>query len=598
MNDEAFGVSVPRTAERTDRELPDNNAAKTMKRAHLIAAVIAVAVLTSHVGAGKQAPTDGARSAVDVSARLKTAVPDLARRLARFKPVRMPFSSGGLNARERQMIDQLVIACRYLERMYWRQSDPEGLALYNALDRVDTPLARNVRHYLLINGSRWDLVDENRPFIDGVPMPPGRALYPPDLKRPEIDTYLAAHPDKKAEIYNPYTIVTRQGAELVGRTYHDVFKPFVEGAAAALREAAALSDDPAFASFLRLRAAALFTDDYYASDIAWVELQNPKFDVIFAPYETYLDDLLGVKTSYGAAVLIRNEQETANLAKYQQWVPDIQDALPLPASDRPSVRGHVTPMQVMDAPFRAGDLRHGYQAVADNLPNDPRIHKEKGTKKIIFKNFMDARVKEVILPLAARLMDPAQARRASAEGYLAIVVMHEIAHGLGPSFARRDGREVDIREAIGASYSGLEEAKADVVGMLGLRWLIDRGVLPKNRLDEYYASYVAGIFRTVRFGTGEAHGRAEMMEFNFLAEEGAIVQTGARYHIDYGKMPGAILRLARELLEQEATGDRARVDAWFRKYERMPPALTRSIAAAGKVPIDVDPMFSFADAIE
>jgi hypothetical protein len=380
--------------------------------------------------------------------------------------------------------------------------------------------------------------------------------------------------------------------------YHDEFKPFVDGAVAALRQAASLSADPAFATFLRLRADALLTDDYYASDIAWLNLNNPKFDIIFAPYETYLDDLLGVKTSYGASILIRNEAESRNLAKYQQWVPDIQDALPLAAGDRPSVRGHATPMEVMDAPYRAGDLRHGYQAVADNLPNDPRIHKEKGTKKIFFKNFMDARVTNVILPLAARIMDPAQARQASAEGYMASTVMHEIAHGLGPAFARRAGRQVDVREAIGGLYGGLEESKADVVGMLGLKWLVDRGVLQKERLEEYYASYVAGIFRTVRFGTGEAHGRAEMMEFNFLSEQGAIAQSNGRYSVNYAKMPAAIERLAKELLEQEATGDRVRAEAWFKMYDRMPAALTAALAAANDVPIDVDPIFSIPEVIE
>src|SRR5213079_3464458 len=178
--------------------------------------------------------------------------------------------------------------------------------------------------------------------------------------------------------------------------------------------------------FLRKRADALLVDDYYQSDLLWIDLKAPKFDVVFAPYETYLDDVLGVKASYGAAVLIRNDTESKRLAEYQQYVPDIQDALPLPSEDRPSKRGHVTPMEVMDAPFRAGDLRHGYQAVADNLPNDPRIHQEKGSKKIFFKNFMDARVTEVVLPLAGRIMDPAQAKRASAEGYLSVVVMHEI----------------------------------------------------------------------------------------------------------------------------------------------------------------------------
>ena len=556
-------------------------------------------VLVTTIGARAQrgAATASDLPSVDAAAMLRAVVPDLDKRLAQFKPVKMPFDASGLSPRERQMIDQLVIASRELESIFWRQSDPVGLALYKALASVDTPLAKNVRHYLFINGSRWDLVRENEPFVGTEKMPPGHYLYPAELTRAAVDAYVAAHPDAKAALYDPFKVVHRHGADLVGRAYHDEYSGFVRGAAEALRKAASLSPDPAFARFLRLRADALLTDDYYASDVAWVDLKNPKVDVIFSPYETYLDGLLGVKTSYGAAVMIRNEAESRNLEQYQTWVAEIQEALPLAAEDRPSVRGHVTPMEVMDAPFRAGDLRHGYQAVADNLPNDPRIHTEKGTKKIFFKNFMDARVREIILPLAARVMDPAQAKQATGEGYLASTIMHEICHGLGPAFARRSGRQVNIREAMAGAFSGLEEAKADVVGMFALKWLVDRGVLPKARLEEYYASYVAGIFRTVRFGTGEAHGRAEMMEFNYLAAQGAIVGAGGRYRVDYAKMPAAIQQLAKELLEQEATGDRARAEAWFKKYDMVPPALRQSLEAARDVPIDVDPIASFDESV-
>ena len=558
--------------------------------------LIAAAALTVATAAAPRAQQP--LPSVDVNAALKSIAPDLDARLARFKPVKMPFNASALSARERQMVDQLVVALRQMESMFWRQSDPEGLALYKALEHVDTPLARSTRRYLWINGSRWDLVNENEPFVGRQPMPPGHALYPPDLTRVKADAYVTAHPDQKALVYDPYTILSRRGANLVGTKYHDAFAAFIRPAATALKKAADLSDDPAFATFLRLRADALFTDDYYASDIAWLELQNPKFDIIYAPYETYLDDLLGVKTSYGASILIRNDVESQKLALYQRWVPDIQDALPLAAADRPSVRGHATPMEVMDAPFRAGDLRHGYQAVADNLPNDPRIHEQKGTKKIFFKNFMDARVNEVILPLASRVMDPVQARQASAEGYLATTVMHEICHGLGPAFSRVNGKSVSIREAIGRSFSGLEEAKADVVGMYALKWLVDKGVLPRDRLQEYYASEMAGIFRTVRFGTGEAHGRAEMMEFNYYAEQGAIVKANGRYHVDYSKIADATAKLAKELLEQEATGDRARADAWFNKYDKMPADLKAALAAAEDVPVDVDPIFSFAETVD
>ncbi len=528
------------------------------------------------------------------------AAADIAERLAKWKPVPMPFESETLTARERQLLEKLIDACRDLENLYWRQSDPQDIALYNSAFKSRDEKDRQVARLLWIHGGRYDLLDENRPFLGTQPMPPGRALYPDGMKRPEMDAYVHAHPSQRKAIYDERTVVRRKGRLLETIPYHVAFRQWLEPASRKLRDAAALSDDPAFANFLRLRAKALLDDDYYESDVAWVKLENPKFDLIFAPYETYLDDLLGVKTSYGAAVLVRNEEESAKLAVFQKYVPDIQDALPLAPEDRPSKHGHAAPMEVMDTPFRAGDLRHGYQAVADNLPNDPRIHQAVGSKRIFFKNFMDARVQEVILPVARRVMREDQAAKASAQGYLVGTLMHEICHGLGPAFARQSGEPVDIREAIGPTFSGLEEAKADATGMFGLAWLVDHGALPKERLEEYYASYVAGIFRTVRFGVGEAHGRAEMMEFNYLLEQGALARDPAsgRYAIDFSRMPETMARLAKELLEQEATGDRSRAEAWFHKYDVMPAELSTSLEKARDIPVDIDPQVPFAEGVK
>jgi len=528
---------------------------------------------------------------------------DLDQRLAKFRRVDMPFHSAGLTARERQLVEKLADACRYLEEIYWRQSDPDGLMLYQSLAGSTSPKDVKLRHYLSINASRFDLIDENKPFVGTTPMPPGRGFYPQDLSREKIEQYVKEHPDKKAEIYNSTSIVRAQGDQLngqwlVGLPYHIAYRSYLEPAAEDLREAAKLSADAAFAKFLRLRADALFSDDYFQSDLAWLDLKNPKFDIIFAPYETYLDDLLGVKASYGAAVLIRNSEESRKLEMFQKYVPDIQDALPLVPEDRPSKRGLQSPMEVMDAPYRAGDLRHGYQAVADNLPNDPRIHEQKGSKKIFFKNFMDARVEYIILPLARYVMQPEQAAKASGEGYLLSTIMHEISHGLGPAYARTASGKVDVREAIGPIYGGLEEAKADVVGMFGLKWLVDHEALPKDKLEEYYTSYVAGIFRTIRFGTGEAHGQAEMMEFNYLSERGAIKrQASGKYAVDYALMPPALADLAKELLQIEATGDRERAENWFKKYDVMPADLTSALQTASKVPVDIDPVFSFKERV-
>jgi hypothetical protein len=548
--------------------------------------------------AAKSGVMTGSAAKGSATAGLKIA-PDLDRRLARFRRVRMPFRPAGLSPREQRLVRKLVEACGYLESIFWRQSDPEGLTLYQSLASSTNPRDVSLRRYLKINASRFDLIDDNKPFAGTDAMPLGRGFYPANLTREQIERYVEDHPEQRAAIYDEFTIVRWHNGQLEAVPYHIAYRSFLEPAARALREAATLSDEPGFAKFLQLRADALLSDDYFQSDLAWLDLQNPKFDIIFAPYETYLDSLLGVKGSYGAAVLVRNDRESKKLELFQKYVPEIQDALPLAPEDRPSKHGLETPMEVMDAPFRAGDLTHGYQAVADNLPNDPRVHEQKGSKKLFFKNFMDARVNYVVLPVARKVMEPAQAAKVSSEGYLLGTILHEISHGLGPAFARTTSGKVSIREAIGHQFSGLEEAKADTVGMFGLKWLVDHGALPKEKLEEYYASYVGGLFRTVRFGAAEAHGQAEMMEFNYLSERGAIRRSAnGRYAIDFGKIPGAVADLAKELLEIEATGDRQRAENWFTKYGQMPEELKISLKLASDVPVDVDPVFSFSERVK
>jgi hypothetical protein len=522
-------------------------------------------------------------------------VPDLDARLAKFRALDMPLDRTSLSARELQLVQKLVDAANAIEQIYWRQSDPEGLALYGKLEKSRDGLDQKVLRFLRINGSRYDLIDELKPFVGARPAPPGRALYSDGLTREEIEKYVAANPGQSDQVYNERSVLGKKGEQLEAVPYHAAYEEFLKSAARDLREAAALSDDAAFARFLKLRADALLSDDYYQSDVAWLDLKDPKFDVILAPYESYLDNLLGVRTSYGAAVLIRNQAESQKLAVFQKYVPDLQEALPLGKEDLPSKRRHVTPMEVMDAPFRTGDLLHGYQAVADNLPNDPKVHEAKGSKKIFFKNFMEARVNVVILPIAKRLLREDQAPRATGNGYLASTLAHEISHELGPNYARTAGGKKGIREAIGGDFSGLEEAKADTVGMFCLKWLADHGAISQQQLEEDYISYVAGNFRTIRFGIGEPHGRGEMMEFSYMLEQGAVTRDPAtgRYAVVLEKMPATIASLAKELLEQEATGDRARTAAWFAKYAVLPDHLKKAFEQVSDIPVDIQPNYSF-----
>ncbi|MEP6619812.1 MAG: Zn-dependent hydrolase [bacterium] len=541
-----------------------------------------------------QASATGACMPHDVATR------DLGPQLAKFRRVEMPFSTSGLSAQEVRMVRKLVVAAQYVDSIYWRQNDSVGLALYHGLAHCPSAADRQLARFLMTNGGRFDLLDENKPFVGKDTLDAGRLWYPSGITRKEIDAYIAAHPAKKAELFNPLTVVRRLGNDLVGVPYHEAYRQWLEPAAQALRDAAALSSDKGFVNFLRLRADALLSDDYYKSDLAWVDLDDPKIDLIIGPYETFLDGLLGVKASYGATVMIRNERESRKLAIYKKYVADIQDALPLDSADKPSTKGHVAPMEVMDAPFRTGDIRHGYQAVADNLPNDPRVNVEKGTKRMFFKNFMDARVNYMVLPIGQRLLRQDQGKLASMDGYMTFAVMHEICHALGPAYARTKSGKADIVESIGSIYSGIEEGKADVVGLVGLEWLMRHGVLQSSRGPEYYASYVAGIFRTVRFGVAEGHARAMMAEFNYLSEQGAITRdekTG-RYAIDAVRMPVAVAGLAKELLEIEATGDRDRAARWFAQYGTMSMTLKSALAKANDIPIDVDPVDAFSPTLK
>ena len=520
------------------------------------------------------------------------AIQNDAQRAARWKDVDIPYHREGLSPAEQQMIAKLADACRLMDEVYWHQSDLAGLAMYRA---TKSPILAKL---FGIMGSRWDLLDDNAPFIGDEPMPPGHELYPHGLTQAQIEAYVKAHHGSKDAIYNSWTVVKGTPDHLTTVPYHQAYAEWINPMAADLRAAAKLSPDPAFAHFLSLRADALLTDDYYASDIAWLDLKNPKVDVIFAPYESYLDDLLGIKTSYGGAIMIRNEAESRKLAMYKAHEAEMQRALPIPDEDKPSKAGQSTPMEVVDAPLRAGDLRYGYQAVADNLPNDARIHAEKGSKKMFFKNFMDERVNAIILPIAALLMAPDEVRLVTGNGYLTGTILHEISHGLGPPFAHIAGKQIDIREAIGPTYSGLEEAKADVTGIYLAKWLIDQKLLPASDLHIIYASYVAGLFRTLRFGTGEAHGRAEMMEFNYLLEKRAIVQhADGRYAVDFAVMPNAIATLCTKLLMFEAQGDRAGAEAWFARYDVMPASLTRSLQATKDIPVDIAPHFELSKGV-
>jgi hypothetical protein len=511
---------------------------------------------------------------------------DFAPQLAKWRLVNMPLDISAFSLAEKRVVTTLIAASQQIESIYWRQSDPGGLGLL--LRTKD----RDLKRMLMINGGRFNLIDDNRPFIGTEAASAGRALYPRNVTASQIQEYVKKHPQLKDAIYSPYTVVIPYGDGMQAIPYDAMYAPWLTVAVDQLRKAAAESPDLQFANFLNLRAAALLNDDFYKSDLAWMDLKHPQVDLIMGPNETDLDGVLGVKTAYEAAVLIRDDAESAKLEVYQKALANLQASLPIDKRYLAEKSGKASPMEVVNSPFRTGDMLHGYQAVADTLPNDPRIHEAKGTKKIFFKNFMDARVRYVVVPLATQLMPSEQAGRVSENGYLTVVILHEIAHGLGPSFALVNGKKTDMRTAMGPIYGALEEAKADVTGMLCADWLMQNRVLDPSRAPEFYLSYVAGIFRSLRYGTAEAHGLAEMMEFNYLLEQNTIERSEGHFRVKLTQMPAAMAKLSHQLLQFEATGDKIGAEAWFGRYDRMTHELRASMEKTGDIPVDIEPVFS------
>jgi len=313
---------------------------------------------------------------------------------------------------------------------------------------------------------------------------------------------------------------------------------------------------------------------------------------VLGPFEVYDDQLMGIKTSYEASVAVRDAQESAKLAGYIAHLQELENNLPYPEADRRDLTGLASPMVVVRDIYRAGDLRVGYQAAATNLPNDPKVHEQKGSKKIFWKNIFEARVDKVILPISRVLMAPSQASQVTAQGVFEDVLMHELSHALGPRTVRGE-EKTPVNQKLGDLYSATEELKATVVGLVSMAWLIDHDLMPAAREEEHYASYLGSIFRAVRFGVGEAHGRASIVELNFLREKGAIRRDdGAqRWSVDVGKMRPALRELTGNVLEIERAGNYDAAASLFAQFGSIPEDLAKDLEKVRSVPVEVEPIY-------
>ncbi len=524
---------------------------------------------------------------------------DLERKIARFAPTELTADVSKLSPKDRQALDKIIAAAKLLDPLFLRQVWSGNEALEKKLQADKTAAGRARLHYFYINDGPWSRIDENEPFIDGVPheKPPQANYYPDDMTKEEFNTWVQGLSDAEKQKATGFFYVIRRGADkkLTAVPYSQAYKDILEPAAKLLREAAALTTNATLKNFLDKRAAAFLSDDYYASDVAWMDLDSP-IDVTIGPYETYEDELFNYKAAFEAYVTLRDDAETAKLAKFSAHLQELENNLPIDAQYRNPKLGAASPIRVVNEVFGSGEGNSGVQTAAFNLPNDERVVQEKGSKRVMLKNVQDAKFNKTLVPISRVVLDPSDQSALAFDSFFTHILCHELMHGLGPHNIKLNGEDTTVRKQLKELYSSIEEAKADMTGLWALQYMIDRNIIDKSMERTLYTTYLASMFRSVRFGITEAHGRGVAMQFNYLTDEGAIKFNEAKgtFSVDHAKIKDAVRKLTHDLLMIEAEGSYAGAKAILDKFAVIRPPMQQALDRLKDVPVDIEPMFPLA----
>jgi hypothetical protein len=520
--------------------------------------------------------------------------PTMAEKIKRFVPTELGADISRLSENDRKALGKLVQAAGLMDSIYLRQAWGGNAKLIASLRSDDSPEGADLTHYFNINMGPWSKLDQDQPFIEGVPpIPPGANYYPEDMGKDEFTSWVETLPeDKRREATGFYTVVRRDGTgKLFTRPFSEEYREYLEPAAALLKEAALLTESSSLKTFLILRANAFLTNDYYQSEVAWMDIDGP-LEPTIGPYEVYLDDMFNYKAAFEAFITIRDEGESAKLDRFSGYLQEIENHLPIDLRYRNPSLGALSPIRVVDEVAIGGEARAGVQTSAYNLPNDERVTKEKGSKRVLLKNVQEAKFKQILIPIAFSAVDNSLGSLVDFEPFFTHILAHELMHGLGPHSIVVDGRETTVREEMRELSSALEEAKADVSGLFALQYLIDSGVLEKTLERQLYATYLAGLFRSVRFGTKDAHGLGSALQFNYLEEQGAFKYDAETktYGVDFEAIKPAVSKLTGEIMTLQARGDYNGAKELLKTYGRVKPEMQGILDKLSDIPVDIEPL--------
>jgi hypothetical protein len=519
---------------------------------------------------------------------------ELRAKAARFAPVPIGADLKGLPENEKKALAKLVEAARLMDGIFLRQVWAGNESMLLALLEDDSPLGRARLHYFRINKGPWSRLDKEAPFLPGVgPKPPSANFYPAGATKAEVEAWMNGLPEAEKGAATGFFTTIRRGAggRFLAVPYNVEYQGELARAAELLREAAGLTAQPSLKAYLEKRAAAFLSNDYYESDVAWMEM-DATIDPTIGPYETYEDEWFNYKAAFEAFITLKDEAETAKLARFGNELQDLEDHLPIDPALRNPKLGELAPLRVVNVVFTAGDANRGVQTAAFNLPNDERVVKEKGTKRVMLKNVQEAKFAKVLLPISKAALAAADRPHVSFDAFFTHILMHELMHGLGPHNIKVGGRETTVRKELQESYGPLEEAKADISGLWALQYLVDKGVLPKSLERTMYVTFLASSFRTIRFGLSAAHARGQAVQLNTLLDKGAFtVNADGTFAVDAAKIKGAVTELTRDLLTLQASGDAARAKDLLDRMAVVRPPVQRVLDRLKAVPVDIEPQF-------
>jgi hypothetical protein len=562
--------------------------------------VIAGLALAAALAAPAAAPATPVAPSPESAAAAFPGAVELARREARYAPVDLAVDLSGLPGSEREALRHLVEAARLVDALFLRQVWAGNEALLLRLAEDPSPLGRARLGYFLRNKGPWDRLDGDRPFVPGVPpKPPQANFYPGDASKEDVERWMARLPPaEQARARGFFTVVRLGGGqELRVVPYSAEYADVLALVARKLGEAARATRDPKLSEYLAARARGLLSDDSYPSDLAWMALDGA-LEPTIGPYETYEDRWFGAKAAFEAFLCVRDDEETRKLARYSAALQDVEDHLPVDPALRNPKLGALAPIRVVNELFAGGDARHGVTTAAFNLPNDERVIQEKGSKRVMIKNVQRAKFEKVLLPIAGRLLAPADRAGVAFDAFFTHILAHELVHGLGPHRIRVGGRETTVRAELADAHGALEEAKADVAGLFAMERFIDRGVADAGLRRTMYATYLAGMFRTLAFGLHEAHGRGMALQMSWFLEQRAVAPRGdGTFAVDAARMRAAVESLTREIVTVQARGDAAAARALLERRTVLAPEVTAALARIGDVPVDIAPRFVTAEAL-